>query len=154
MNIKLRIEGTPEELTPVFQALQTIKPKTTASPETDMQVKASEMSYISPDFLRKALERYPLSEYTLALLRAFVEDEENAFHSTDSLFERVKSITGRQKLTKVQFNGVFGSLGRRIYQTKGYDGTSSYSEGLEVNGQMHYRLPAALREVVREFLSI
>ncbi len=154
MNIELRVEGTLKELAPVFQALQAIKPKTTASSETNRQEMADEPKYITPEFLRQALERHPLSENTVALLKAFVEGEENDYQSTETLFEKVKTFTGRQELTKEQFNGVFGSLGRRIYRTKGYDGTSYYSEYKEDKGQKQYRLPTALREVVREFLDI
>lgn len=152
MNIELRVEGTLEELGPVLLALQAIKPKTTASPEKDGQQIANEPKYISPEFMRRALQRHTLSDYTVALLKAFVEGKEDAYQSTESLFEKVKTITGHHDLSKEQFNGVFGSLGRRIYQTKGYDGTSYYSEYDEDKGQ--YRLPTELREVVREFLDI
>ena len=154
VNIELRIEGTLEELAPFFQSLQAIKPKTTASPETNQQEMADEPEYITPEFLRQALKRHPLSVYTKALLRAFVEGEEGVYLSTETLWEKVRTSTGRQKFTREQFNGVFGSLGRRIYQTKGYDGSSHYSEYKEVEGQGHYRLPTELRKVVLEILGI
>ena len=154
MNIELRIEGTLEELAPALQALQAINPKTPASPETIQQEMADKPRFVAPEFLRQALERHPRSENTEALLWAFAEGEDGVYLSTETLYEKVKAFTGRHELTREQFNGVFGSLGRRIYQTKGYDGTSYYSEYKEIKGQGHYRLPTALRKVVREILSI
>ena len=59
-------------------------------------------------------------------------------------------------MTLAQLNGVLGKFGARIIGTNGYDGTSSYLEygRNELTGEGTYRLPEALREVVREVLEV
>ena len=148
MNITLNFEGTLEELAPIFQALQTAKTATTASPETNQKAMADESGeFVTSEFLRRALERHPLSDNTVALLKALCEAEDKIYLSRETLRKKI----GLQ--TDQQLTGVIGSFGKRIHQTDGYDG-AYYFESEQAKGEWHYRLPNELRDVVRDILGI
>ncbi len=153
MNVILKFEGTLEELTLVLQALQATKTATEPTPEINQQAMADEPEkFVTPEFLRRALERHPLTRNTVALLEALCKAEEDVGLSYETLRKKIGMHTD-QEFTVQQLTGVIGSFGKRLYQTDGYDG-ASYFEYKLVDGIWHYGLPTALREVVREFLDI
>ena len=151
MKVSVYLEGTLDELAPIFRALQTEK---SVSPETRQQATTVEKEkFVTAGFLRQALERHPLSDYTEALLRALYEAGEDGYLSRETLRKRIGEYTGRPEFTDQQLTGVIGSFGKRLSQTKGYDGGSHFEDKL-VGGERHYRLPDALRDVVRDVLKL
>ena len=154
MNVRLEIEGTLEDLAPFFQALQTAKTTTKAPPETDQQAMVDEPGeFVTSEFLRRALERHPLSANTVALLQALCEAEETVYLSREELREKIRSSTNRQEFTDQQLTGVIGSFGKRLHQTEGFNRASYFKYRL-VEGKWHYLLPIELRDVVRDILGI
>ncbi|MCY3707266.1 MAG: hypothetical protein OXG26_00130 [Caldilineaceae bacterium] len=153
MNVIVKFEGTLEELTPILQALQATKTATEPTPEINQQAMADEPEkFVTPEFLRRALERHPLSRNTVALLEALCKAEEDVFLSRETLRKKIGVHTD-QEFTDQQLTGVIGAFGKRLHQTDGFDG-ASYFEYKLVDGNWHYRLPTALRDVVREILEI
>ena len=160
MKVSVYLEGTLDELAPIFRALQTEK---SVSPETRQQATTGEQGefvtagaqekFVTAEFLRQALERHPLSDYTEALLRALYEAGEDGYLSREALRKKIGEYTDHPEFTDQQLTGVIGSFGKRLSQTKGYDGGSHFEDKL-VGGERHYRLPDALRDVVRDVLKL
>ena len=151
MIVTMKIEGTLEELAPFFQALQAARSATAVQLELNQQDSANPPDdLVSEEFLRRALERHPLSRNTLALLGALYEAEDEGFLSRESLCEKIGLYT-RQEFTDQQLTGVIGSFGKRIHQTEGYD-NASYFRYRQTDNGWQYRLPSRFRVVVRDIL--
>ena len=151
MELELVCKGTLEEIAAIIEAVQAARTVQTTVQRTDQRETPGEPAkFVSVEIMRRALTRRPLTENTRIMLKTFCEAEEaERYVSRSTLCE----ATG---LTLAQLNGVLGKFGARIIGTNGYDGTSSYLEygRNELTGEGTYRLPEALREVVREVLEV
>jgi hypothetical protein len=151
MELKLVCKGTPEEIAAIIEAVQAAKVAQTTIQQSDQREAPDEPpKFVSVEIMHRALTRRPLTENTRVMLMTLCEAEEaERYVSRSTLCE----ATG---LTLAQLNGVLGKFGARIIGTNGYDGTSSYLEygRNELTGEGTYRLPEALREVVREVLEV
>ena len=88
MNVILNLEGTLEELTPILTALQATNTAEPASSEVNQQEMSDEQrKFVSPEFLRRALKRHPLTKNTLALLKSLYEAEKDGFLSREDATE-------------------------------------------------------------------
>ena len=151
MNVILNLEGTLEELTPILTALQATNTAEPASSEVNQQEMSDEQrKFVSPEFLRRALKRHPLTKNTLALLKSLYEAEKDGFLSRETLRNEIGSHTD-QKFSDQQLTGVLGSFGKRIHQTPRYN-KAPYLHWKKVDGNWRYRLPEELQSVVAEIL--
>ena len=151
MNIHIRIEGTPAELSDVLRALPGTAMVHTAAVElTDEVVDSSTTSesseeasrFVTTGFARRALKRLKLSKPMKKVMRALYEAE------TERLpLATLQEVAG---YTPAQFAGMMGAFHRRLVNTEGYDSDVKFFEyDWEEDGETWtYRLPETVREAL------
>ena len=151
MNIHIRIEGTPAELSDVLQALPGTAMVHTAAVELSDEVvdssTTSESSeeasrFVTTGFARRALKRLKLSKPMKKVMRALYEAE------TERLpLATLQDVAG---YSPPQFAGLMGAFHRRLVHTKGYDSEAVFFE-CEMDEEEEtktYRLPETVREAL------
>ena len=149
MELTLMCKGTPEEIASIIQFVQTEKTASTLSLKTTGQADSTQSSEsVSPDLMRKALTRLPLTPHTEKMLLTLYKVEEDERFVRRS---KLREALGFNPNEEAKLNGVLGKFGMRVKRTDGYDG-SPYFEYRKVGGEWCYRLPHILREVVHQVL--
>jgi len=132
------LDGIGHSLTEIRNSLDEIKVRLDVQEETNV---------VSVELMREALERIPLRENTLALLKIFCEYE--GYVTRPTIYE----ATSWEERT---FRQVLGSITRRIGSTRGcgdVEPSSFYEDKLiESSNEWGYRLRGHLIGVVREIL--
>ena len=132
------LEGISHALTEIRNSLNEIKLRLDVQEETNV---------VSVELMREALERIPLRENTLTLLRIFCEYE--GYVTRPTIYEAAN-------WEERTFRQVLGSLTRRIGSTRDCGNTepSSFYECrlIESSNEWGYRLRRHLIGVVREIL--
>ena len=151
MNLHIRIEGTPAELSGVLQALPGAAMVHTAAVELTDEVVESSTSSESPEegsrfvttrFARRALKRLKLSKPMKKVMRALYEA-----HPERLPLATLQDVAG---YSPPQFAGLMGAFGRRLANTEGYDSDVEFFEyDWDEDGETWtYRLPDTAREAL------
>ena len=151
MNIHIRIEGTPAELSDVLRALPGTAMVHTAAVElTDEVIDSSATSesseeasrFVTTRFARRALKRLKLSKPMKKVLRALYEA-----HTECLPLATLQDVAG---YSPPQFAGLMGAFGRRLANTEGYDSEAAFFEyNWDEDGETwNYRLPDTVREAL------
>lgn len=154
MEFTLMCKGTPEEIAAVVQFVQTEMTTSTSSLKATGQAASTQSTKtVSPDLMRKALTRRPLTRLTQKMLCALYDAKrDDRYVSRRELLKALGFDPGKDGDAKLR--GVLGKFGMRMKHTPGYDGSSSYFKYQKVDGEWYYRLPDELREIVRQVLGI
>ena len=151
LHVKMRIEGTPAELSDVLRALPgAAMVHTTAVELTDEIVESSTSSespeeasrFVTTRFARRALKRLKLSKPMKKVMRALYEAE------TEWL--PLATLQEVASYTPAQFAGLMGAFGRRMANTEGYDSEADFFEYEWDEGKETwcYRLPETVRKAL------
>ena len=149
MNLHIRIEGTPAELSDVLQALPGAAMVYTAAVElTDEAVRSSTSSelpeessrFVTTRFARRGLKRLKLSKPMKKVLKALYKANTDWLSHTE-----LQNIAGYEP---AQFAGLMGAFGRRLANTDGYDSEAEFFEKEWHEETLNYRLPETVREAL------
>lgn len=151
MNLQIRIEGTPTEISEVLHTLPGAAMVHTAAVElTDEAIEPSTSSespeeasrFVSTRFARRALKRLKLSKPMKKVLRALYEA-----HTEWLSLATLQDVAG---YTPAQFAGLRGAFGRRLANTEGYDSEAAFFEYEwdEAEETWTYRLPESVRKAL------
>ena len=148
MNLQIRVEGTPAEISDVLRALPGAAMVQTAAVElTDEAIESStspeeDARFVTTRFARRALKRLKLSKPMKKVLRALYKAE------TEWLpLATLQDVAG---YSPAQFAGLMGAFGRRLANTEGYDSEAEFFEyDWDDDGETwNYRLPETVREAL------